>query len=312
LRVGREVSGFAPGDAVLGFAPASFATRVVTRADAIAAKPARLSFEEAATIPTTFFTAWYALVELARLRRGERVLIHGGAGGVGIAAIQIARHFGAEVFATAGSDEKREFVRLLGADHVLDSRGLAFADQVRALTRGQGVDIVLNSLAGEAMVRSIDTLRPFGRFLELGKRDFYENSHIGLRPFRNNISYFGIDADQLMGVLPELTARLFGEVMQLFADGTLHPLPYRAFPAERAEDAFRYMQQARQIGKVLVTYALGTPAPTHGLAEAPRLALDAGAAYLVIGGTGGLGFATARRLVERGARHLSLASRGGV
>ncbi|NIF68462.1 zinc-binding dehydrogenase, partial [Burkholderia sp. Cy-647] len=290
----------------------SFATRVVTRADAIAAKPARLSFEEAATIPTTFFTAWYALVELARLRRGERVLIHGGAGGVGIAAIQIARHFGAEVFATAGSDEKREFVRLLGADHVLDSRGLAFADQVRALTRGQGVDIVLNSLAGEAMVRSIDTLRPFGRFLELGKRDFYENSHIGLRPFRNNISYFGIDADQLMGVLPELTARLFGEVMQLFADGTLHPLPYRAFPAERAEDAFRYMQQARQIGKVLVTYALGTPAPTHGLAEAPRLALDAGAAYLVIGGTGGLGFATARRLVERGARHLSLASRGGV
>ncbi|KAF1017867.1 MAG: SDR family NAD(P)-dependent oxidoreductase [Burkholderia sp.] len=311
LRVGREVSGFAPGDAVLGFAPASFATRVVTRADAIAVKPARLSFEEAATIPTTFFTAWYALVELARLRRGERVLIHGGAGGVGIAAIQIARHFGAEVFATAGSDEKREFVRLLGTDYVLDSRGLAFADQIRTLTHGQGVDIVLNSLAGEAMVRSIDTLRPFGRFLELGKRDFYENSYIGLRPFRNNISYFSIDADQLMGVLPELTARLFGEVMQLFADGTLHPLPYRAFPAERAEDAFRYMQQARQIGKVLITYPLGTPAPTHALSEAPRLTLDAGAAYLVIGGTGGLGFATARRLVERGARHLSLASRGG-
>ncbi|MBN3729000.1 type I polyketide synthase, partial [Burkholderia sp. Ac-20379] len=311
VRVGRDVTGFAPGDAVLGFAPACFATRVVTRADAIALKPARLSFEEAATIPTTFFTAWYALVELARLRRGERVLVHGGAGGVGIAAIQIARHVGAEVFATAGSDEKREFVRLLGADHVLDSRSLAFADQVRALTGGQGVDIVLNSLAGEAMVRSIDTLRPFGRFLELGKRDFYENSHIGLRPFRNNISYFGIDADQLMGVLPELTARLFGEVMALFANGVLHPLPYRAFPAERAEDAFRYMQQARQIGKVLVTYPSGTPAPTRGLAAAPVLALDSRAAYLVIGGTGGLGFATARRLVERGARHLTLASRGG-
>ncbi|WP_414450288.1 SDR family NAD(P)-dependent oxidoreductase [Burkholderia sp. 22PA0099] len=311
VRVGRDVSGFAPGDAVLGFAPACFATRVVTRADAIAPKPERLSFEEAATIPTTFFTAWYALVELARLRRGERVLVHGGAGGVGIAAIQIARHFGAEVFATAGSDEKREFVRLLGADHVLDSRSLAFADQVRVLTGGQGVDIVLNSLAGEAMVRSIDTLRPFGRFLELGKRDFYENSHIGLRPFRNNISYFGIDADQLMGVLPELTARLFGEVMALFANGVLHPLPYRAFPAERAEDAFRYMQQARQIGKVLVTYPSGTPAPTRGLADAPVLALDARSAYLVIGGTGGLGFATARRLVERGARHLTLASRGG-
>ena len=311
VRVGSAVTEFAPGDAMLGFAPASFATRVRTRAQAIALKPERLSFEEAATVPTTFFTAYYALVELARLRRGERVLVHGGAGGVGIAAIQLARHFGAEVFATAGSDEKREFVRLLGADHVLDSRSLAFADEIRALTGGQGIDIVLNSLAGEAMVRSIDTLRPFGRFLELGKRDFYENSHIGLRPFRNNISYFGIDADQLMGALPELTARLFGEVMALFDAGVLHPLPYRAFPAERAEDAFRYMQQARQIGKVLVTYPSGTPAPTRGVTRAGSLALDPHGTYLVVGGTGGLGFASARWMVERGARRLTLASRSG-
>lgn len=311
VRVGTGVTEFAPGDAVLGFAPASFATRVRTRTEAIALKPERLSFEEAATVPTTFFTAYYALVELARLRRGERVLVHGGAGGVGIAAIQLARHFGAEVFATAGSDEKREFVRLLGADHVLDSRSLAFADEIRAMTGGQGVDIVLNSLAGEAMVRSIDTLRPFGRFLELGKRDFYENSHIGLRPFRNNISYFGIDADQLMGALPELTARLFGEVMALFAAGVLHPLPYRAFAAERAEDAFRYMQQARQIGKVLVTYPSGVPAPTRGVTGGGSLALDPHAVYLVVGGTGGLGFASARWMVERGARRLTLASRSG-
>ncbi|WP_321913006.1 SDR family NAD(P)-dependent oxidoreductase [Paraburkholderia sp. J11-2] len=310
VRVGAGVEGLAPGDAVLGFAPASFATRVVTRASAIARKPEALSFEEAATIPTTFFTAYYALCELARLRRGERVLVHGGAGGVGIAAIQIARHLGAEVFATAGGAEKREFVRLLGADRVFDSRSLAFADDVRACTNGEGVDIVLNSLAGEAMVRGIDTLRPFGRFLELGKRDFYENSQIGLRPFRNNISYFGIDADQLMGVLPELTTRLFEEVMSLFASGVLHPLPYRAFPAARAEEAFRYMQQARQIGKVLVTYPSGTPAPTRGVVQ-PALSLDPHAAYLIVGGTGGLGYASARWMIARGARHLTLASRGG-
>ena len=310
-RVGPDVDGLAPGDAVLGFAPASFATRVVTRATAIARKPESMSFEEAATVPTTFFTAYYALCELARLRRGERVLVHGGAGGVGIAAIQIARHLGAEVFATAGSDEKREFIRLLGVEHVFDSRSLAFADEIRARTNGEGVDIVLNSLAGEAMVRSIDTLRPFGRFLELGKRDFYENSQIGLRPFRNNISYFGIDADQLMGVLPSLTTRLFEEVMALFSDGVLHPLPYRAFPAARAEEAFRYMQQARQIGKVLVTYPSGTPVPTRGVAL-PTLRLDPHAAYLIVGGTGGLGFATARWMIESGARHLTLASRGGA
>jgi len=310
VRVGAGVKGWAPGDAVLGFAPASFATHVVTRASAIARKPETISFEAAATIPTTFFTAYYALCELARLRRGERVLVHGGAGGVGIAAIQIARHLGAEVFATAGADEKREFVRLLGVDRVFDSRSLAFADEVRVCTNGEGVDIVLNSLAGEAMVRGIDTLRPFGRFLELGKRDFYENSQIGLRPFRNNISYFGIDADQLMGVLPELTTRLFEEVMALFVNGVLHPLPYRAFPAARAEEAFRYMQQARQIGKVLVTYASGTPAPTRGVAQ-PALSLDPQAMYLIVGGTGGLGYASARWMIARGARHLTLASRSG-
>nr|WP_242431801.1 type I polyketide synthase [Burkholderia ambifaria] len=310
-RVGPDVDGFATGDVVLGFAPASFATRVVTRATAIARKPDSMSFEEAATVPTTFFTAYYALCELARLRRGERVLVHGGAGGVGIAAIQLARHLGAEVFATAGSDEKREFIRLLGVERVFDSRSLAFADEILARTNGEGIDIVLNSLAGEAMVRSIDTLRPFGRFLELGKRDFYENSQIGLRPFRNNISYFGIDADQLMGVLPSLTTRLFEEVMSLFSDGVLHPLPYRAFPAARAEEAFRYMQQARQIGKVLVTYPSGTPVPTRGVAL-PTLRLDPHAAYLIVGGTGGLGFATARWMIERGARHLTLASRGGA
>ncbi|WP_244817261.1 type I polyketide synthase [Caballeronia sp. Lep1P3] len=311
VRVGADVEGWSPGDAVLGFAPASFASRVYTRASAIARKPEGMSFEAAATIPTTFFTAYYALCELARLRRGERVLVHGGAGGVGIAAIQIARHLGAQVFVTAGSDEKREFVRLLGADHVFDSRSLAFTDEIRARTNGEGVDIVLNSLAGEAMVRSIDTLRPFGRFLELGKRDFYENSQIGLRPFRNNISYFGIDADQLMGVLPELTTRLFQEVVALFASGALHPLPYRAFPAARAEQAFRYMQQARQIGKVLVTYPAGTPAPTRGVAQ-PSFALNPDAAYLIVGGTGGLGFATARWMIARGARYLTLASRSGA
>ncbi|WP_144107295.1 type I polyketide synthase [Paraburkholderia sp. BCC1886] len=311
VRVGPDVKGWAPGDAVLGFAPASFATRVVTRATAIARKPEPMSFEEAATIPTTFFTAYYALCELARLRRGERVLVHGGAGGVGIAAIQLARHLGAEVFVTAGSDEKREFVRLLGADHVFDSRSLAFADQIIERTQGEGVDVLLNSLAGEAMVRGIDTLRPFGRFLELGKRDFYENSQIGLRPFRNNISYFGIDADQLMGVLPGLTRRLFTEVMALFADGVLHPLPYRAFPAARAEQAFRYMQQARQIGKVLVTYPAGTPESTRGT-PAPTPQLDPQAAYLIVGGTGGLGYASARWMIARGARHVTLASRNAA
>jgi phthiocerol/phenolphthiocerol synthesis type-I polyketide synthase C len=310
VRVGASVADFAPGDAVLGFAHACFASRVRTRSAAIVKKPEKLTFEEAATIPTTFFTVYYALRELARLRPGERVLVHGAAGGVGIAAVQLAKHLGAEVFATAGSAEKREFVRLLGADHVLDSRSLAFADDIRGITGGAGVDVVLNSLAGEAMVRSIDVLRPFGRFLELGKRDFYENTRIGLRPLRNNISYFGIDADQLMNVSPGLTSRLFAEIMALLEEGVVHALPYRVFAARRAGDAFRYMQQAKQIGKIVLSLRDGVPAPQAP--GAPRFVPAADATYLVVGGTSGLGFATARWLVRAGARHLVLASRSAT
>jgi NADPH:quinone reductase-like Zn-dependent oxidoreductase len=138
-------------------------------------------------------------------------------------------------------DEKRDFLRHWRRPRV-DSRSLAFADEILAVTKGRGVDVVLNSLAGEAINRNLRVLRPFGRFLELGKRDFYENTRIGLRPFRNNISYFGIDADQLMQERPEFTEKLFREMMALFRSGVLHPLPYHRFEAEEIVEAFRFMQ----------------------------------------------------------------------
>ena len=310
--MGPEVEGFAIGDEVIAFAPASFAERVVTPSAAVVHKPRGWSFNAAATVPTTFFTAYYALHYLAQLQEGERLLIHGAAGGVGLAAIQLGRAMGAEIFATAGSDAKRDVVRLLGADHVLDSRSLAFADQVMALTGGEGVDVVLNSLAGEAINRNLRILRPFGRFLELGKRDFYENTRIGLRPFRNNISYFGIDADQLMAERPHLTRRLFKDLMQLFDEGTLKPLPYRAFPAAQAVEAFRYMQQSRQIGKVVINFEDGLGAVEPPAAARRRLSLPARATYLVTGGMRGFGLETARWLAGKGARHLVLMSRRGA
>jgi acyl transferase domain-containing protein/NADPH:quinone reductase-like Zn-dependent oxidoreductase/acyl carrier protein len=310
--VGARVTDLQVGDEVIAFAPASFAERVVTAASAVARKPDAWSFHAAATVPTTFFTAYYALHHLARLEEGERLLVHGAAGGVGLAAIQIARAAGAEVFATVGSDVKRDVVRLLGADHVLDSRSLAFADDILELTDGAGVDVVLNSLAGEAINRNLRILRPFGRFLELGKRDFYENTRIGLRPFRNNISYFGIDADQLMAERPALTRRLFAELMQLFAQGELKPLPYRLFPATQAVDAFRYMQQSRQVGKVVLGFEDGVGTIEQARPLSRRLALAADATYLVTGGMRGFGLATAAWLADKGARHLVLVSRRGA
>lgn len=313
-RLGANVTGFKPGDRVVGFGPSSFGNRTLTKVSAISHMPQGMSFEAAATIPSTFFTVYYAFHHLAHLMPGEKVLIHGAAGGVGIAAIQYAQYIGAEIYATAGSAEKRDFLRLMGVTNVYDSRSLAFADDILNATDGQGVDVVLNSLAGEAVNRNFRVLKPFGRFLELGKRDFYENTRIGLRPFRNNISYFGIDADQLMHARPDLTQRLFAEMMALFEQGALHPLPYRVFDAAAVVDSFRYMQQARQIGKIVVTYRNGLR-PSHVQIERRkpvRLELDPTASYLVTGGLGGFGLRTAQWLVERGARHLILISRSGA
>ncbi|MFZ1387986.1 MAG: SDR family NAD(P)-dependent oxidoreductase [Thiolinea sp.] len=310
-RVGKSVAEFKVGDAVIGFAPACFSTRVITRTTAVAHKPQAWNDEEAATVPTTFFTVYYALQHLAQLEPGERILIHGASGGVGLAAIQYARYRGAEVFATAGTDEKRDFVRLMGADHVLDSRSLKFAEDVMRLSQAQGVDVVLNSISGEAINRNLSILRPFGRFLELGKRDFYENSKIGLRPFRNNISYFGIDADQLLVERPQLAGRLFQEMMGLFQAGVLRPLPHRVFPAQRIQEAFRYMQQSRQIGKVIVSFEGEQLKPTFPSKAQASLKLNANASYLVTGGLSGFGLKTAVWLADKGASTLILLSRSG-
>ena len=325
LSAGHGTTGFSPGDRVVGFGPSCFANRVITKWTALSHIPRGLSFEAAATIPSTFFTVYYSLLHLAQLEPGETVLIHGAAGGVGIAAIQIAKWRGATIYATAGSDEKRDFLRLLGVEHIYDSRTLSFADDILAATDGRGVDIVLNSLAGEAINRNLRILKPFGRFIELGKRDYYENTKIGLRPFRNNISYFGVDADQLMSERPALTRRLFGEMMRLFDEGVLHPLPYHAFEAEDIVDAFRYMQQARQIGKIVITYHHEI-VPTHVAQLAPsvegmdtaavsppqRLILPADASYLVTGGLTGFGLKSAEWLASKGARYLVLVGRRGA
>ena len=313
LRVGSGVHTFRAGDEVMGFGSACFSSVVRTVAAAVIHKPAHWSFEAAASVTTAFFTVYYALQHLAQVQPGERVLIHGGAGGVGIAAIQVAKHLGAEIFATAGTEEKRDFVHLLGADHVFDSRNLDYAEAILSVTGGEGVDVVLNSLAGEAIRRNLQVLKPFGRFLELGKRDFFENTPLGLRPFKDNISYFGIDADQILTARPDLAAKLFRELMALFRAGLLTPLPYRVFSGEQVVDAFRTMQQARHIGKIVVTLKDFQPRFDDAVLPTPTsLSLSAERTWLITGGIAGFGLVTARWLIQRGARHLVLVGRRGA
>lgn len=306
--VGPGVRSVKPGDRVIAFAKGAFATHVTVPQAVVAALPQDFAPEAAATIPVAFLTAFYGLIVCGRLKQGEWVLVHGGAGGVGLAALQIAHWRGARVIATAGSTEKRALLAALGADHVFDSRSGAFADAIREVTPG-GVHVVLNSLSGEAMERSIGVLRPFGRFIELGKRDYVTNTHIGLRPFRRNLSYFGVDLDQLLLEDAATAKRLLQDVVALFAKKRLTPLPYRAFDAAEITDAFHLMQQSGHVGKIIIR------PPADGEVKAARPPTSFAAApdktHLITGGFGGFGLETARFLAERGARHIVFLGRSG-
>ena len=308
-RVGSGVSRLAIGENCVAFAPAAFAEHVVVPEFAVAKLPGEINPETAATIPVAFLTAYYSLKHLAHLSKGETVLIHGGAGGVGIAAIQIAKWCGAIPIATAGSPEKQALLKELGVEHVLHSRSLAFADEIMKITSGKGVDVVLNSLAGEAMERSVGCLSAFGRFIELGKRDFFADTRLGLRPFGRNLSYFGVDADQFLIGQHELAQRLFAELLELFENETLTPLPHRVFDGADVTAAFRLMQQAGHVGKIIVRPRSGQSYPPG---KAPEMKTRANGTYVIVGGFGGFGLALARRLVKRGARHIVLIGRTGA
>ncbi|MEH1787875.1 MAG: beta-ketoacyl synthase N-terminal-like domain-containing protein [Nostoc sp.] len=250
VALGEGVKGFEVGDEVIAFGDSCFNQFTTTPASLVALKPDHLSLEEAATIPVAFITAYYALIKLARLRQGEGVLIHAAAGGVGMAAVQIAQWVGAKIFATAGNPEKRAFLHSLGIEYVMDSRSLAFADEVMKYTDGKGVDVVLNSLSGEFMTKSLSLLAPYGRFLELGKRDILNNSQLGLRPFEKCLSFF---ATEVGNDLPDFIST-WHEVVQHFKDGNFNSLPHQIFPITEVAPAFEYMAKAKHIGKIVVSW----------------------------------------------------------
>lgn len=307
--LGEGVEDFKIGDDVVAIAHPCLSAFATTPASLVVPKPVHLNFEEAATIPVAFLTAYYALHHLARVRKGERVLIHSASGGVGLAAIQVAKWLGAEIFATAGSVEKRSFLKFLGVRHVMDSRSLDFADEVLRLTGEEGVDVVLNSLAGEALSKSLLTLRAYGRFVEIGKRDILENSQLDLLPFTNNLSFFAIDIADMTQKRPDFAGSLLREVGRHIEEGTFSHIPYKMFPLSEAAEAFRYMAQARQIGKiVLPVQGQEVLVEPSGNAMVPTK-LRADGTYLITGGLGDLGLILAHWMVERGAQRLILAGR---
>jgi phthiocerol/phenolphthiocerol synthesis type-I polyketide synthase C len=305
--VGAGVKDLRVGDRVIALASNSLASHVTAQVSQVAKIPGAMDFAAAATIPVAYSTAYYSLVKLAKLSAKETVLIHGGAGAVGLAAIQIAKWRGAKIIATAGSTAKRELLSALGVDHVLDSRSTKFVEEVLRIT-GSGVDVVLNSLAGEAMAASIDCLRPFGRFVELGKRDYIANTNLGLRPFRRNLSYFGVDLDQLMVGRRKLGKQVFSELIKLFERRILTPLPFSTFKGDDIAEAFQLMQQSHHVGKIVVRPpdARGVPAGAH------VRPLQISGTHVITGAFGGFGMEVAKWLVDQGVRSLALFGRSGA
>jgi acyl transferase domain-containing protein/NADPH:quinone reductase-like Zn-dependent oxidoreductase/acyl carrier protein/SAM-dependent methyltransferase len=311
IAVGEGVTHLTVGDKAFGLAVFGLATHSLARAADVRKMPENLSFEEAATLPVVFMTAWYALKKVAHMKAGETILVHAGAGGVGMAAIQIAHHLGAEVIASAGSPTKRALLKTLGVKHVIDSRRGDFAESVMELTQGRGVDVVLNALAAEAIPMGLSCLAESGRFLEIGKRDIYMNSRIPLWGLRRNSSFHVIAMDAIFAGDEDQTRELMAEIAGLVEDGALTPLPFRSFPASRIDAAFRLMAGGKHTGKVVVGFAESFML-RKGEPPMPAFAIKPDGAYLITGGLGGFGRVLAEWLVECGARHLVLSSRSGA
>ena len=298
VAVGETVKGLQIGDEVIAaFALGSLASFVTVKSSFVVPKPQELSFAEAATIPSTFLTAYYGLYYLAKIKAGDHILIHAAAGGVGQAAVQIAQNIGAEVFATA-SLPKWDYLRGMGIQHVMNSRNLDFTEEIMSLTDNQGVDLVLNSLNGDFIPHSLQVLKKGGRFVEIGKIGVWNSEQV--KQYRDDINYFLFDLLEIARDNPDLITTLLKELIQKFQNGSLKPLPHKVFKIEESVNAFRYIAGAKHIGKVIITL----PEPTSS-----TLTIKSTCTYLITGGLGALGLQVAQWLVQKGAKHLILVSR---
>jgi len=249
--VGDGVPHLKAGDSVVAVSRNAFSSHVTARVEAVASIPDNLSFEDAAGIPIVFLTADYAINQVANLGKGERILIHAASGGVGLAAVQLAQRLGAEIYATAGHPDKRAYLRELGVEHVMDTRSLDFVSEIREHTSGEGIDVVLNSLAGEFIPASLELLRSHGRFLEIGKRDINDNTGLGLYPFRNNLSFTAIDLGKMIEERNPDVRRRLERLMGRFACEELQAPPTSVFPIDEVGKGFQRMAHAEHIGKIV-------------------------------------------------------------
>lgn len=307
-RLGPGVTGLAVGDLV-AVAAKDMMRRFRVVSEHLAIRLPAGAEAGLCTSTTAFGTAEYALHDLARLLKGETVLIHGAAGGVGSAAIQVAKILGARIIGTASTDERRAHILASGADHALNSRSLNFADDVLALTDGLGADVVLSTAPGEILRQNFKAVAEFGRIVEVGKADIYTGGLLELANFDKNLTYFSIDLDRMCAVRPLQLAELLRRVYDKFESGIYRPLPFELFETHEVTKAFDEVIRSTRTARVALRMDSPVPPVRPHL---PQVEIDAAATYLVTGGFGGFGLATGRWLVSKGARRLVLVGRGGA
>ncbi|KAJ5682198.1 hypothetical protein N7462_005363 [Penicillium macrosclerotiorum] len=314
-RVGAAVYNFATGDRVCAMSPGSLSTFTRCSASCAWIIPDSMSFEIAASIPAVFCTAYYSLIDLGRLSRDETVLIHAAAGGVGQAAIIIAQKVGAKIFATVGSSEKKKFLMEtygLNDDQLFFSRDTSFAKGIMEATDGEGVDVALNSLSGDALQATFECVAPFGRFIELGKRDITQNSGLEMSHFNQNVSFSSVDLGMVREKRPKLTRRLLRDSFQLFIDSNAqNRWTVTSLPISDVENGFRALQGGQVIGKIVVQMTDNAMVKVHPARKDESL-LEENATYIIVGGTSGIGLDIASWMPQKGARHLVLISRSGA
>ncbi|KAL8910257.1 MAG: hypothetical protein Q9171_004421 [Xanthocarpia ochracea] len=314
LRTGSRATKYKPGDRVSTINVGTHATRIRADYRATAKVPDSMSFEEAAAVPVIHHTAYYAFVKVAKLHRGQSVLIHSAAGGVGQAAIQLARYMGLVVYVTVGTEDKRRLVieqYNVPEKHVFHSRDASFVKGINRITGGRGVDCVLNSLSGELLRASWGCLATFGTFIEIGLRDITNNMRLDMRPFRKSTSFTFVNNHTLYEEDPATFHEVFDETFKLIERGVLGaPSPVVAYPISQVGDAFRSMQQGKHRGKLVLSFSDDAQAPVLRKAR-DSLKLDPEATYLFVGGLGGLGRSLAKEFVASGARNIAFLSRSG-
>ena len=307
-RIGAQVRHCSVGDQVAFIAGGCIANRVVIPEYLVFAKPNGLNMEEAASSLSVYVTAYYSLIHLARLRKNQRVLIHSAMGGVGHAAMSIAKHVGAQIYTSAGSETKRKRLLAMGAQEAFDSHSYDWYEDLMVATDGEGIDVVLNSLAGRHIELCLQALRPGGWHCEIGKTDIYADNLLRMRMFRKNLRFAAIDVDRLMLDDPQLTRELSKTCMDLLDQGTLSPLPVTTFPYRDYGKALRLMTTGQHQGKLVLKAPQNSADPGYPISDIRPL-FDKDATYLVTGGLGGFGLRLISYLVASGARHLTLLDR---